>query len=518
MPAMRRVVVWVMLFAAAFVAALAVTAFLSWPSAPSKPPTLADNPPLKPATRTSVVIAPAAIALSAIRDTLDAQAPRDLSGKRDNPVGQLLQNAELGWTVTRGPLAVTGRAEGLAIVAPLNGAFRLTGQVGQQVSNLTNQLGGLIGGNLGQQLGNIAGNAIDQRAEIRGSVALSARPALQPNWRLEPNLSGQANIGDANLAVAGVRINVGREVKPFLDRAVNEQVAALQTRLRNDPAIEAAARREWAKLCRSIPLGKATPGMPDLWLEVRPTRAFAAQPKIDAAAVTLTIGTQAETRIVPAETKPECPFPATLELVPPLQQGRVSIGVPVDLPFPEVNKLIEAQLKGRTFPEDGSGKVAVTINHAELAASGDRLLISLRVKAKERASWFGFGADATLHVWGKPVLDHASQVLRFSDITVDVDSEAAYGLLGAAARAALPYLKDALAENARIDLKPFAANARKSIEAAIADFRSRGQGVQVDAAVTELRLAGIEYDAKTLRIIAEAEGTAKVAISRLAGR
>ena len=101
---------------------------------------------------------------------------------------------------------------------------------------------------------------------------------------------------------------------------------------------------------------------------------------------------------------------------------------------------------------------------------------------------------------------------------IDVDSEAAYGLLGTAARAALPYIKDALAENARIDLKPFAANARTSIEAAIAEFRSRGQGVQVDAAVTELRLAGIEYDAKTLRIIAEAEGTAKVAISQLPGK
>jgi len=129
-------------------------------------------------------------------------------------------------------------------------------------------------------------------------------------------------------------------------------------------------------MCRSIPLGRAAPGVPDLWLEVRPTRAFAAQPKIDAAAVTITVGVQAETRIAPTETRPDCPFPVTLELVPPLEQGRVSVGVPVDLPFTEVNKLIEAQLEGRTFPENGSGNVAVTINHAELAASGDRLLIS----------------------------------------------------------------------------------------------------------------------------------------------
>jgi len=268
-------------------------------------------------------------------------------------------------------------------------------------------------------------------------------------------------------------------------------------------------------MCRAIPLGKAAPGAPDLWLEVRPVRAVAAQPRIDATNVTLTVGVHAETRITPAESRPDCPFPATLEIVPPMEQGRVSIGVPIDLPFTEANKLIEAQLKGRTFPEDGKGAVGVTIQGAALAASGDRLLVSLRVKAREKTTWFGLGTEATVHVWGKPVLDRAQQMLRFSDITLDVESEAAFGLLGQAARTAIPYLKDALAENARIDLKPFAANARKSIEAAIADFRKSEQGVQVDAAVTDLRLAGIEYDAKALRIIAEAEGTVKVAISAL---
>jgi hypothetical protein len=450
---------------------------------------------------------------------MEAQAPRDLSGKRDNPLGQLLTNAELGWTIAHGPLALTGRPEGLAIVAPLNGTFRLTGQIGAQVGNqvgaIAGALGGIVTDQLGKQVGGLTGRALDQRADIGGSVNLLARPALLPNWRLEPNLTGQANIGDANLSVIGVKINLSREVKPLLDRSVGEQIGQLQARIRNNPAIEVAARREWTKMCRAIPLGKTAPGMPDLWLEVRPVRAVAAQPRIDAAAVTLTVGVEAETRITPAESKPECPFPATIEIVPPMNEGRVAIGVPIDIPFTEANKLVEAQLKGRTFPEDGTGAVEVTVQRASLAASGDRLLVSLRVKAREKTSWFGLGTEATVHVWGKPVLDAAQQVLRFTDVTLDVQSEAAFGLLGAAARAAIPYLKDALAENARIDLKPFAANARKSIEVAIADFRKSGEGVQVDAAVTDLRLAGIAYDAKILRIIAEAQGSVKVAISAL---
>jgi hypothetical protein len=515
---MRRILTGVVVIVAALLAALLAVVFL-WPTGPDRKPALADSPALQPVTRTSVVIAPAAVALSAIRDVMEAQAPRDLSGKRENPVGQLLQNAELGWTITRGPLALTGRPEGLAVVTPLNGTFRLTGQigaqVGSQIGNITGALGGLLNESLGKQMGDLTGRALDQRADVRGNVTMNVRPSILPNWRLEPNLSGQANIGDANLSVMGVRLNLSREVKPLLDRAVGEQMGALQARIRNNPAIEVAARREWAKMCRSIPLGKTGSGVPDLWLEVRPVRAVAAQPRIDAAAVTLTVGVQAETRITPAESKPDCPFPATLEIVPPMEQGRVAIGVPIDVPFTEVNKLIEAQLKGKTFPEDKSGAVDVTINRATVAASGDRLLITLRVKANEKKSWFGLGADATVHVWGKPELDRARQVLRLTAIELDVESEAAFGLLGAAARAAVPYLKDALAENARIDLKPFAANARRSIEAAIADFRKSGEGVQVDAAVTDLRLVGIEYDAKTLRVIAEADGSVKVAISAL---
>src|SRR4029077_5550125 len=200
---------------------------------------------------------------------------------------------------------------------------------------------------------------------------------------LAPNLSAQVNVVDVILPIAGLKLSVAGQVKPFLENAVRSQTGALETRLRNDPFIENAARGEWTKLCRAIALGAAAQGMPDLWLEVRPTRAIAAQPKIDAGAVTLLIGVQADTRIVPAETKPNCPFPQQLDLVPQANEGSVSIAVPIDIPFPEASRLLEAQVGGKTFPEDGSGSFAVTIKHAAIAASGDRLLISLLVNVKK---------------------------------------------------------------------------------------------------------------------------------------
>ena len=478
-------------------------------------PALVEVPPLQPVTRTSMVVAPAAVAITAIRDAINDAAPRNLAGKRENPLTQLLSNAEIGWTIARGPLAVTGRADGLAVSTDLNGTFRATGQIASQAGDLTGAIGGLLGGGLGQSLQGLTGKTFDQRADIRGNVAVTARPALLPTWRIEPNLTAQVSIADASMSILGVRLNVPNEVKPLLDRAVDEQVTALQVRLQDDPFLEVAARQEWAKMCRSIALGAAAPGMPNLWLEIRPTRAIAAQPRIDASAVTLTIGVQAETRIVPHQTKPVCPFPSQLELVPQLEQGRVKIAVPIDIPFPEVNRLLEVQLKGKTVPEDKSGAFAATVHGVRLAASGERLLISFRVQASEKKTWFGLGTEATIHVWGKPVLDRDRQMLRLADIALDVELEAAFGLLGAAARTAVPYLEKALAENAAVDLLPLAASARKSMEAAIADFRKNADGVRVDAAVTGLRLAGIEFDAKTLRVVAEAEGTVRAAVTKL---
>src|SRR5712691_6325195 len=508
-----KIAVGVVIAVVSFGGAIAAMSWLS--PGTGRRPALVEVPPLAPVARTSVIVTPAAIALTAIRDAMERAAPRDLTGKRDNPLTQLLSNAEIGWTIARGPLAVTGKPDGLAVSTALTGAFRATGQIANQAGNLTGAIGNLLGGGRAQGLGNLTEKTLDQRVDIRGSVTVLSRPALLPAWRMEPNLTAQVSIADASLSILGLKLSVSNEVKPLLDRTVNEQVAALQARVRNDPFLELAARREWAKMCRSISLGATAPGIPNLWLELRPTRAFAGQPRISDSALTLTVGVQAQTRIVPSETKPDCPFPAQLELVPQIEQGRINIGVPIDIPFTEVNRLLELQLKGKTFPEDQSGAFAATVKTVKLAASGDRLLISLGVKANENKSWFGFGAEATIHVWGRPVLDPARQMLRLNDVALDVESEAAFGLLGAAARTAVPYLEKSLADNAVVDLVPLTANARKSIEAAIADFRKSADGVRVDAAVTNLRLVGIEFDSKTIRVIAEADGTVKVAVTKL---
>jgi hypothetical protein len=472
-------------------------------------------PALQPVSRTSYVIAPVAVALTAIRQRIDAAAPRDLVGKDDNPVSSLLSKADIGITVARGPMAISGTPNELTISTPLNGNLKITGQIATQAGNLTGGITGLLDNTIGKTVSSLTNKALDQHAELHGQVTVRSKPALTANWKLEPNLTAQVTLGDSALTVAGIKINMAGEVKPLIDREVNAQIASLQSRLRNDPIIERTAREQWTKMCRAILLGGEKTGLPSLWLEMRPVRAAAAQPQVDARNVTLTVGVQAETRIVPTQTQPVCPFPAQLELVPPMDNGRLAIGVPIDLPFTEINKLMDVQFKGKRFPEDGSAPVEIEVRSASLAAADDRLLISLLVKAREQKSWFGFGAEATVHIWGKPALDQANQIIRFTELTLAVESEAAFGLLGAAARASMPYLQRSIAKNAVIDLKPFAADALIKISRALTEFQQNTNGVKVDAGVQDLRLTGMEFDSYTLRVIAEAAGSAKVAVSEL---
>ena len=354
----RIIILGIAIVVAAFIGATLLMNLL-WPSSLQEGrPQLVAVPPLPPLAGTSTVLAPAAIAMSAIRDALEAEAPRNLSGA----------SAKSGVAI-----AASGRAQfhHRARAARRHRAARCLGGEHRAQRHLPGARHAHRRRRRSRQHArqharrqSWPAGAGARRQGLRSARRLSRHRhrrrrarASRPNWRLAPNLTAQVNVVDVVLPIAGVKLSVSNEVRPLLDNMVREQTGALESRVRNDPFIENAARAEWIKLCRAISLGAAGQGVPDLWLEIRPMRAIAAQPKIDANAVTLLVGVQAETRIVPNETKPNCPFPTQLDIVPQANEGTLDIAVPIDIPFPEVSRLIEAQVKGKTFPEDGSGSV-----------------------------------------------------------------------------------------------------------------------------------------------------------------
>ena len=513
----KIILIAIAVVAVSFVVTLKAVDWFSPRGGDGSRPTEANLPPLPPAPRSSVILAQVTIPISAIRDAAERGAPRNFTGKADNPVSQVLQNADIGWTASRGPLSVTGGQDVLSLATALNGKLNVTGSLAAKTTGAVGDaIGGLLGADVGRQIGSINIKSVNASADIKGSVTVTARPKFAASWRIEPNLNGQVNLGDTSLSVAGARLNVPAQVKPLLDKNVADQIAAAGNRIRNDPSFERNARIQWAKACRSIPLQTSNTSAPSLWLELRPTRAVAVQPNVSTTALTMTLGIEAETRITPKQTTPMCPFPDKLSVVPPTQPI-VSIGIPIDIPFADVDKIVEAQLVGRTFPEDGSSSMNVTVKRAQVSASGDRLLISLLINAREKSSFFSFGGEATVHIWGKPVLDQANQILRLANVEMGVESEAAFGLLGAAARAVMPHLQKTLAEKTTVDLKPYLGDAQKMIAGAISDLQKNQDSVRVATEMTNLALADIAYDSTTLRLIAEVSGTISVTVAALPG-
>ncbi|MCC6779593.1 MAG: DUF4403 family protein [Hyphomicrobiales bacterium] len=471
-----------------------------------RPAAAEERPSSAELRRTSTIITAVTIPLTAVRDKLDKVLPEALVVRRDTPSTQ--PAADTDWKIVRDRLTVSGLGDdGLTVAAALNGTFRTTGQpAGAGVSEPSS-------GDRKQGAEAPAGIAPDLRAELRGDLTVTSRPILLPQWRIEPRLVAQVSVTKSSIVILGNEINLSNEVRPLIDKTVQEQVAALEKQIRDDSLLETRAREEWDKMCGAIPLEAAAAGMPKLWLEVRPMSAMGAQPRVDGSSVVLTIGVRAETRVVPTETKPECPFPDQIQLVPQVERGPVHIALPIDAPIEEVNRLLEAKLVGRTFPEGKGNAVVATVRTVRLTSTRDHLNITLGIRAKERKTWFGLGASGVAHARGRPVLDAGRQLLRFDDVSLKVDAQGA--MLGAVARAVSPYLENALAEHALIDLKPIAAAAGRRLSAALAASRGSIDGMEVDATMTSLRLVGLGFDTKGLRLQAEADGLVRIKLTEL---
>ncbi len=114
---LKTILIATAVVAVSFVISLKVMDWVA-PRGATSPPVLVELPPLPPAPRSSTIMAPVAVALSAIRDAADRGAQRSFAGKADNPVSQILQNADIGWTASRGLITATGAQDVLSLSTP----------------------------------------------------------------------------------------------------------------------------------------------------------------------------------------------------------------------------------------------------------------------------------------------------------------------------------------------------------------------------------------------------------------
>src|SRR6478736_1708209 len=130
---LKTVLIAVAVIAASFFISLKAMDWLA-PRATNSAPPVAQLPPLPPVSRNSIVVAPVAIALSAIRDSAEKSSPRNFAGKAENPILQILQNADIGWSAVRGPIAANGDKDVLTLSTPITGKLNVTGSLSSKAT------------------------------------------------------------------------------------------------------------------------------------------------------------------------------------------------------------------------------------------------------------------------------------------------------------------------------------------------------------------------------------------------
>ena len=121
---LKIILIAIAVIAASFFISLKAMDWLS-PHGTGPAPAVAQLPPLPPVSKSSIVVAPVAIALSAIREAAERSSPRNFAGKADNPIPQILQDADIGWSASRGPISASGDKDVLTLSTPLTGKLNV---------------------------------------------------------------------------------------------------------------------------------------------------------------------------------------------------------------------------------------------------------------------------------------------------------------------------------------------------------------------------------------------------------
>jgi hypothetical protein len=146
-------------------------------------------------------------------------------------------------------------------------------------------------------------------APIRGATTLSCTASHFAAVADGAQSHLRSLLADASFSIMGMRLNVPTPSSP--DRARHQRAGVAVA----DTDAQHPAGSQCGKNGQNVPIGFLGAVRPDIPSRLEVVRRVPfASPRLDPAAVNLTIGVQADTRIVPNETKPDCPFPAELDI------------------------------------------------------------------------------------------------------------------------------------------------------------------------------------------------------------
>lgn len=473
--------------------ALATPASAQQPPAP--PEVLAGEARTAPSFIWTTITVPMAV----VGRALEEAVPKRGSGTVADPIKGPVVNDTLGWNFSRSALQTKGVGGAISISSSISGTTTLKG-----VGRIPSEIKRFIGGGLPDF-------PFSATTRISATTAAQARPELLPNWRVQPHLTLSAKVQQASVPIQHLgTIGIQGQVQSQIDAKLGELKGQLETKMRGDTRLETEARKAWTKLCQAHPLDVDRDGKPDLYLRVTPILARAAQPRIGENAIEQQVGIEARTEIGHDATKPDCPFPASVQLRP-LDEPRFEVALPIELGFDRLNALIAPQLP-KTF-ESPEYWLKAEIRKVTIAAAGaDRLSIAVEGTLAETRSGTTQPVPGTFLVRATPRLEVEQQRIVLEKVELDPKSLEVFGVTGEPAQGAARLLERGMSGLAA-DLKPEAAKLPGLADAAVRALnQAKGAEVVVTARFEPPKLATLDFDERRLRLTAQARGKVTVAV------
>lgn len=441
----------------------------------------------------STVAIPVQLDLQATTQLLNERVPvriADVDEKRDSclRVRSVRMSCHLQGHADRGEIALSMAGEELLLHMPVAATLTVRGS-----------------GSLGKHLRETAHAEIDAHARIQLEV--------DEQWQLQvqviPDFSWRER---AHVEVAGLRIDIARQVEPALRKVLQRVGETATTRMAELP-LRKVVQTLWDRSGTPLQLRSEPP----VWLQFQPAslgmRLGSTADAGDARRRTLTLNLQAsgQTQVLvgaaPAMLQPTALPPPQRDTAPP----HLSLLLPVLLDYDWATQALQHWLKvgsAQQIDVPRAGPMEVTVLHATVYPTlGDRLAIGLSLSIRQPGAW----SRTRGQIWltGDLVVDRQLHTLRVGtlDLAVHSDHPVTHLLLEVAQT---PMIRQQLTAALRYDFSRLREHAVQQTREAL--NRSPAAGVQLQGDIQHASVEEIRVSANGLYVGLKVEGALQVQV------
>src|SRR5215471_10683452 len=358
-----------------------------------------------------------------------------------------------GYSITRGPLAMTGGGE--AVITTVDVSYWLKGQKQEPCP------GPLTTGSCGT----------DGEAPRTASASVSTEISIPPDLATrEQSTVGPVAPGN-RCVLHPLDLDVTDSVVAGFDGALKKMLPAVDKRLAAALDLRKRAEGSWARMSEPTEL------RPNVWLALNP-EGIGVMP-VSSSEGQLHTGIQLRLRpVVTAGKKPPSnpkPFPQATAATP-ADTFRLQIPVDVQQSFVQarLNQALELDKGGKTLDMSGH---SVTITGADVYGEGSKVVIKLTLTGD---------LTGTAFLTGTPYYNSDTRQLSFPDLEYTLDTSQT--LLSVANWFAQSQIRDALREKFTVDMTQSIERMKQGLESVL--NRRRGN-MQLHGSVEQLDLVGV---------------------------